>query len=214
MLKKILPVLLVLIIILGMAGCNNNSETSSDITSSRIEHTVDVAYLASKGQIPELPVKLGNNVDMVEVIYNQQSSEAESADDDLDIRDDVQLEIYKGEKTVKLAAGSANYYYLKENEENGISVIVNFDKSYDFDVGIAMMDDIKNAIEGEGTVSIPTDEEMFFFPVPPDNCERLSYEIGAYRLDFYFVDDFLAATVLTDTVNWKLPTESDQEVEE
>ncbi|HHW46028.1 MAG TPA: hypothetical protein GXX17_03840 [Clostridiales bacterium] len=214
-LKKYVAVLFALILVLGIAGCNNkNTETSSDITSSRVEHTVDVAYLAGKGQIPELPVKLGNSVDMVEVLYSQESSVTETTEDGFDDHDDVQLEIVKGEKTVKIAAGAANYYYLKENEENGISVLVNFDKSYDFEVGIAMIDDIRNAVEGEGTLSVPTEEEMFFFPVAPDNCQKLSYEIGAYRLDFYFVDDFLAATVLTDTVNWKLPTESGQEVEE
>lgn len=216
-LKKYLSILLVAIIIMGFTGCNNNDdETSSEMTSSRVEHTVDVAFLAGKGQIPELPVKLGNSADMVEVIYNTQNSDQEESEDgqEDEHEHDFQLEIYEGETTVKLSAGQANYYYLKENEENGISVMVNFDKSYDFDVGIAMIDDIKNAVEGEAIVSVPNKDDMFFFPAPPENCERLSYEIGAYRLDFYFVDDFLSATVLTDTVNWKLPTESEQEVEE
>ena len=46
---------------------------------------------------------------------------------------------------------------------------------------------------------VPADEDLFYLPIRPDSVTRYTYWFDTYRLDFVFIDELLAATVLTDT---------------
>lgn len=187
--RKIISIFLVLCIALCFVGCKNDK--------NKTEHTVDVEYYAKLGKIPEVEFALG--------ISESDLSDHYGDGKIIDAGDHehyVELNKMEGNKTVRLDAGNLLFYYEKEKKQNGISVMISFDTAYDFEVGIAMPEDIQNAISAEGTLTDATADQLYFLPVSDDTAKVLSYTFDNIRLDFFFINDFLSATVLTDTNNW------------
>ncbi len=188
--KKIISIILCLFIACSFVGCKNNNK--------KTEHTVDVQYYAKLGKIPEIDfAALGTSEKQLTEYYGDGRT--------IDAGDHehfVELNRIEGNLTVRLDGGNLLYYYEKAKKDKGISVIISFDTAYDFEVGITMPQDVQDAISAEGTLSNATAEQLYFLPASDKNAKVLSYTFDNIRLDFFFINDFLSATVLTDTNNW------------
>ena len=187
--KRVLSLFLILVIAVLLTGCKKENKTS--------EHSIDVEYYAKLGKIPEIELSLHTSEKEVTDYYGDGRT-IDAGDHD----HYVELTRTEGELAVRLDAGNTIYYYEKANVKNGISVIVSFDTAYDFEVGISMPDDIKAAIAAEGTLTDATEDQLYFLPFVEGGAKVLSYTFDDNRLDFFFINDFLSATVLTDTNNW------------
>ena len=195
--RKIVAMLLAGCLLFALSGCKNGEGGDASNASS---YDVDVLYYLGIGQIPEVEIKLGDTEDAVQTQYAVESTASEEGD--VHEHGDIGIERIEGEKTVKLTNGNLSFFYEKEKADAGISVIASFDTAYGFEVGIALKDDVKNAIGTEATELEATSDQTFFFPVPVEGCQILRYTAGNYQLDFFFTDDFLSATTITDTANW------------
>ena len=133
--------------------------------------------------------------------YSDTSSDEETQDGG-EMPGGDSVEKTEGEQTVQLSTGGELFYYEKARAEQGVSVIVSFGTAYGFQENIALKDDVRAAVNAEAQELTATPEQMFFFPVVDGSCDILRYTSGSYRLDFFFRDDFLVATTLTDTENW------------
>ena len=67
-----------------------------------------------------------------------------------------------------------------------------------------MMGDITSVISAKATVYTPTEDDLFFVIGEPEleKYTAMYYTAGDYRLDFFFYDSFLSATVLQGTSKW------------
>ncbi|MBQ7045587.1 MAG: hypothetical protein IJN65_03740 [Clostridia bacterium] len=188
--KRIISLILVAVIACSFVGCKGEE--------NKTNHTTDVEYYAKLGKIPEMELALGASEDQVQKHYEG----GRPADDDDGHDHILELNRMEGNLTVRLDAGNVLYYYEKAKKDNGVSVLISFDTAYDFEVGIAMPQDVKNAISAEGTLTDATSEQLFFLPFVEGDAKILTYNFDNIRLQFVFINDFLSATVLTDTNNW------------
>ena len=187
--KKIISITLAFFIALWFVGCKPNT--------TKTNHTTDVEYYAKLGKIKEVEFSLGTQEKDLSDHYGDGK-----IIDAGDHEHYVELNRIEGNKTVRLDAGNLLFYYEKAKKEKGISAIISFDTAYDFEVGIAMPADIQNAITAKGTLTDATPEQLYFLPASDSDAKVLSYTFDNIRLDFFFINDFLSATVLTDTNNW------------
>lgn len=179
-------------ILTSLAACGRKTEEESSSLPDVSSYDVDVLQFAGQGQIPELPVKLGDSVG---------ESQQETAVSGEEAAPETSSDTSDGEPG-KILGSEAAFYYQKDKADEGISMLVSFGTSYGFQTGIAMPDDVKNAISDDCLEGIPTAEELFFLPATPDHCTRLRYSTGDYQLNFYFVDDFLSAVTLLKEKDW------------
>ena len=216
--KRLLSAILLFAILFAFPACNDNrgykpgadesdSATSEDATSKEAYH-IDIADLAEKGEIPEIKVPLGTYVGTVKEEYgynentNQNTEVTESELDDFYYHGHgFDMNITNEDDYVKMDVGVAYLYYKSKLEGSGISRIVSLKNSYDFETGAAVSDDIKNAIEAE-PVRAESGVTVDFLPAFGREFSVVEYEFDKIKLEFYFNDDFLTCTVLTDTSLW------------
>lgn len=185
--KRFSTFLLAIIMVLTFVACGSGDKQESKIP-------VKAEKQAAEGIIPEMKYGLGTDPDKIIEEYEDYIEANEGTD--------VFIDETEGELTVRLSTIDTAYYYEKENKEHGVAVLINFADSYGYLLGITMIDDIKKDFAATPEVLTATEEQMYFFPSAEDNCVILRYTYGSNRLDFFFVDDFLAATVLTNTNYW------------
>ncbi|MBP3692328.1 MAG: hypothetical protein J6I80_03690 [Clostridia bacterium] len=175
--KRILAIVLVLCMAFAFCGCGGKKANINDIESK-----------ASKGEMPESEFALGTEISVIKNAFSDDSEQ--------------ELLVREGTETVVLSIDNFDYHYYKAKEQNGISVIVNFSNAFGFENGITMSNEIIEVLGDGYTLDAATDDQIYFLRSVTDGCEVLSYTYGDYKLEFYFIDYFLAATKLTDTRYW------------
>ncbi len=199
--KKILCLLTVFALVFSLCACGDGATNSTPSSN----HSVDVAYYASLGKIPELDFALGADPD--DILNAEDESEDSSESDDHSHTPDIIRQ--EGNLSVLLDAGTTRYYYEKAKSENGISAIVCLNGAYGFlkDSGVTVTSEqIKAAIPSvKCEEKTPTADDMFFLPHTSDNAKVLIYIFNnKYKLQFFFVDGVFSAVMLSDMENWTI----------
>ena len=194
--KKITALFCTILLAACCCGCGTKNQDQQAAQSSSA-YAVDIAALATGGKIPEIKFALGTNVDELKEKFKETVEPGAEVDD---------LTETQGEKTVWLDGGSVLFCYEKAKKENGISFMVAREYAYNFSMGgIYAQEDVIAAMGNlKYEKSAATDEDVFFMPTTPANCEKLSYVTGRNVLNFIFVDGTLSAVVLYNPENWTL----------
>lgn len=192
--KSLLAVLLAAVLVLTLVGCAETEDEGNLSSVKPLEHSLNILALAEQGQIPEIPYKLGHDIEDLKNTFMTHIDEGSEI---------IELGVNEGEKTVWLEGGSMTFCYEKAKKEKGISVIVAHEYAYDFAMGVYDADDIIYAVGSEEYErGETTDDDAFFLPAIPENSECIKYKAGEYDLRFIFVDGFLGAVSLTNPKNW------------
>lgn len=209
--KRIVSILLSVIILLTLAGCGNKEN------ENKIEHSVDVSKLAKEGRIPEVEFVIGDPVDGIkdalfeiaadmshdDFVKNMQ--EAGYVPDGSEYSSYLNIIESDGRTILSASYDSANAVYCMYNTENqdaGISAIAVIGSAYGYD-GNTVIDYVKNSIDEQFTEA-EAKSDLSFLPKASDGATMISYEMGVYKLEFYFSSyNTLAATVLYNTETWK-----------
>lgn len=203
--KKIFCLMLALVFVFSFAGCGNGDETDTSSVASR---AAEIEEYIKKGSIPEIPFAVGTDVDDVEDYYNDmmEQLEAEHSDDEGHIHsdDDIYFEVTKGNLSVTMDTGKMKYFYEKAKKSKGVSVILTFEDAFGFEVMYTTKNDIEEALSGLSGKTLSATEDDLYFLSYASEAIILRYEIDRYRLDFYFDDNTLMATVLQNTENWTI----------
>lgn len=176
--KRILAVILILCMTLAFCGCGSKKADVNEIEEQ-----------ASLGKMPESEFALGTEISVIKNAFSAEDSEQE-------------LLVREGTETVVLSIDNFDFHYYKDKEQNGISVIVNFTNAFGFENGITMSNEIIEVLGEDYKLDAATEDQVYFLRSATEGCEVLSYTYGDYKLEFYFIDYFLAATKLTDTRYW------------
>lgn len=183
--KKILSLIMICVIVFSFCGCGNE-KTSSDAE-------VDIEYYAKLGRMPESEYSLGSNV---QTVKDELSAKFED-------NPESYYNITEGDKTVLIDTGEFSYYYMKENENKGISYIVDFNTAYGFELGTVSVE-IKSALGGYECIEKNADDGSVFFMNYSENCTYLEYNIGQNILMFVFENNALCATAIYNPELWNL----------
>ena len=206
--KKILCIVLSLVLILGLCACGKENKTNTD--SDKYVHSVDIAYYASLGKIPELEFALGANPeDIMNASKNdEESHEDSSSEEEGHVHKAPDITKMEGELSVLLNDGAFLYMYEKEKTDKGISAIVCLEKGYDLEIGSYNVteDLVKKALSKHTpTISKPTQDDLFFLPDVGEDATSLVYIFnGKYKLQFIFVNETFSAIILSDIQNWTI----------
>lgn len=187
--KKLICLILTSLMICSLAACQKD-KTESDSNS------VDLEYYAKLGQMPECDYKLGENVEKIK-------SELSALDEQYQGQNDFMYAVEEGEKSVEINNGNFLYYYMKENEANGVSYIVSLGKSYGFEPGTLSIE-ITDAFSDYKYTEEAANDDNAFFLFDYSNCSVLEYEFENYAVSFVFQDNALCATAIYDSTNWTL----------
>ncbi len=196
--KRIICLCLTFCFILSLTACGNNDKTDKD--------TIDLAYYAKLGQMPEAKYTLGENPDTVidglDGIKSEQ--EAEHEEDPLDTHGHDQEEFYfeyvEGPNNILLDNGKICYYYSKANKDKGISYIVNYDTAFGLPLGTVILK-VKEALKGVKFTEEPLTEENAFFASYVLDGTVLKAEFENSTILFVFQEnEFFASAIYND--NW------------
>ena len=210
--KRITSVVMALILLIALCACNN-----SDKNNIKVDHSVDVAKLAREGRIPEVEFIIGDSVDGVKDSLFQISAgmshddfvanmqEAGYAADGSEYSSYINI-IEANGRTILSAADNKNNavycMYNTENAESGIGAIAVIGDAYGFS-GNTELDYVKGSIN-EKFIESKAQSDQSFLPKSDDGAICLTYELGVYKLEFYFSSyNTLSATVLYNTEIWK-----------
>lgn len=206
--KKILSCFLAVAIMFSLCACaRNNNSGASDIS---IEHSVDIAYYASLGKIPELEYALGTDPDeIMNGSGHEQSHTDESVSNSVGHTHEAPtLTKSEGELSVMLNGGTFIYYYEKAKAQNGVSAIVCLNEAYGFNITdrTVTVDTVKAVLSKHTpTVATPTEDDLFFLPDTGTQATALIYTFNdKYKLQFFFIDGAFSAIMLSDIYNWTI----------
>ncbi len=187
--KKTFSLLLAFIFVFTLCACGDSGE-KKDKTNATLD-----SY-AANGEIPELEVKLGTAIETVKELY---PPDYEDADETKVMRSEVE-----GNTAVCMVTLNASYYYEKAHKDKGVSVIaVTGGNAFGLELcNTTTKSDVTELLKAEYTESTATAGQQYFLPGVSDNCKMLSASFDKIRLDFFFVDDYLAAVTLTNTEYW------------
>ncbi len=188
--------LICLAVCVGVAACGNtpsNDDDSEISITEVVKHSTPVSQSVRDGVIPESAVRLGMPVDDAKAALNALAEGGEDAGSD------YYSETARGSYKRLFCEGN-HFYYDPQNKDNGITAIVFFADSYDFRIGIDLMDVVMASVDMEGTEYTPDGDELFFIPGGQDGkYTAVYYTSGSIRLDLVFYDSFLSAAFLRDT---------------
>ena len=109
----------------------------------------------------------------------------------------------EGDTYIRFFTGYTQMYILKNDPSKGMIALVHSDTAYGFEINTTNRESIeavlgKPSAEGPATA---TQAEVLFDP----NVEayRMVYESGENRLEFFLVDNLLAATSLSNKALWQ-----------
>lgn len=209
--KRIISIFLSIVMLLAFAGCGDKSK------ENKIEHSVDVAKLAREGMIPEVDFVLGDPINGIkdelfkigakmshdDFVKNMQ--EAGYTPDGSEYSGYMNIIETDGRTILSASYNVSDAIYCMyntENQEAGISAIAVIGSAFGYN-GNTEIDYVKNSIDEKFTES-EAKSDLSFLPKASDGAKMLSYELGIYKLEFYFSSyNTLAATVLYNTENWK-----------
>lgn len=202
--KKLIALLLVLTFcIVAFAGCRDDEGSSS--TNSA---TGEIDALAADGKLDNIKYGLGADIDDVKKYYSDLEAEFLSEHTDEDGHNhDEEFVYYNFEKKSEYSVidiSSARFYFENTKQDKGISVIATDSETFGFTPGVTTKYEVEDSVKAEGETFNATDDELRFLAVRTEPVLVLRYEYEDYTLDFYFYENTLITTVLTNTDNWKL----------
>ena len=206
--KKIIALALRICLISCLfAGCGK-AEPSADISSSTATGKIDSQ--ASKGKIDGVEYGLGADIETVKAHFKELADayEEEHGEDNHDHGvTGAEAHYYyldEYEDYTVIDVSSARFYYENGKEDKGVSVIASDSDTFGFSVGVTTKYEVEEALRAEGKSVNAGEDELRFLAVRTEPVLILRYEFGDYQLDFYFYDNLLITTVISDTSNWKL----------
>lgn len=209
--KKTVSIILSVILLFTLVGCSNKEK------ENKIEHSVNVSNLAREGRIPEVEFVLGDPIDGVkdalfqlganmshdDFVKNMQ--EAGYTADGSEYSSYMNIIESNGRTILSASYNDSDAVYCMyntENKEAGIAAIAVIGSAYGYD-GNTVVDYVKNSIDEKFTEG-EAKSDLSFLPKASDGATLISYEMGAYKLEFYFSSyNTLAATVLYNMETWK-----------
>lgn len=194
--KKLLSVLVCLSLIFVFTGCGDNNKENVD--------NIDLEYYAKIGKIPELDYALGEDPQSIEDELSALAPIKEELPNEQEHNHEVTefyFEKIEGEKNVLLDNGVAGYYYNKNNKKNGVSLIVNYDTSFGFEIGTVSVE-IKNALKDYKFTEKDVNEDNAFFATYISNGTVLETFVNDVGFMFVFQENELFATAIYDKNNW------------
>ncbi len=206
--KKIIALILCICLISCLfAGCGKDEkpETSS---SSTADGSIDA--IAADGKLDGVKYGLGADIEAVKAYYEALAAEYEEnhGDDNHDHgatgEEAHYFELKERDGYSIVDVSSARFYFEDGKEDKGVSVIASDSNTFGFSVGITTKYEVEDAVKAKGDTFNATDAELRFLAVRTEPVLVLRYEFDDYNLDFYFYDNLLITTVLTDTENWTL----------
>lgn len=194
--KKILPVITVLLLLISFVGCKSKSDsdvqnTTEDITLSDLvtvpssEPTIidsnEILTPASQGiLLPNENIKLGDDV--------KKAYET----------DDPNFENTEAEKPY-VSFSEVRYYYepisSDGNTINSVYKIVQYKEGYGFSCGLTTMSEVINSL-GAQEAKAESADDLYFLLSKGENTCSLTYAAGENTLKFYFTDNVLIAVLL------------------
>lgn len=202
--KKLIALLLVLsLCILSLAGCRDDEGSSSNNSA-----TGEIDALAADGKLDDIKYGLGADIDDVKKYYSDLEAEflSEHTDEDGHNHDEEYV-YYNFEKKSDYSIidiSTARFYFENDKQDKGVSVIATDSETFGFTPGVTTKYEVEDSVKAEGETFNATDDELRFLAVRTEPVLVLRYEFEDYTLDFYFFENTLITTVITDTDNWKL----------
>lgn len=205
--RKILCLILSLVLLFSLCACAKDKDKNTD--SDKYVHSVDIAYYASLGKIPELQFALGANPDdIMNAAKHDEESHNDVSSDVGHVHEAPDIVKTEGELSVLLNDGAFLYMYEKEKSDKGISAIVCLEKGYDLEIGSYNVteDLVKKALSKHTpTISKPNQDDLFFLPDVGDDATSLDYIFnGKYKIQFVFINETFSAIILSDIQNWTI----------
>ena len=179
--KKILCLVLCVVFAFSLAACGEENDKKSN-------HSVDIEYYVSLGQINDLKYKLGDSVD----------SAVESLEETLDDHGESNYFDYESGDYTVMTDGEVYCCYKTEDEDAGLTHVVKAGDAFGFTAG-AVSTEIRDVMSDFGFDAKERDakrDEIFFLPTGASTTV-LKYEIKDNTLLFVFQEHALAATVIT-----------------
>lgn len=210
--KKIIALSMSVLMLLLSVGCSNKADDGIE----KVDHSVNVTKLAREGRIPEVEFIVGDPVDGVKdslfklasgMSHDEFVSNMEKAGytaDGSEYTSYINM-IESDGRTILSASYTDNdavyCMYSTEKDQQKISAIAVVGKAYGFD-GNTVIDYVKGAIDEKFTED-KANSNLAFLPKGDDGATCLSYDLGIYKLEFYFSNyNTLSATVLYNTELW------------
>lgn len=202
--KKLIAVILSFVLCLSFAACSKEVVSSNDYKQKMETITESL----NKGKIPEIEYALGDNPDGIKKHFEDLlANESHDGDEGHNHSHDevTSFTVTQGLRSVKMDAGKFVYHYEIDKKEKGVSVIVSYTEAFGFTAGEATMQDVAACFDPNSVKTVlPSDDDMYFLVYPSSDCMVLRYEKDNLKLDFYFSENVLIATVLLDKSNWTL----------
>ncbi len=205
--KIIILALCICLISCLFAGCGK-AEVSSETDSTTATGKID--SLAAEGKLDGVKYGLGADIEELKSYYEALANEYEEnhGDDNHDHGMTGEEAHYyyldEYEEHTVIDVSSARFYYENGKEDKGISVIATDSDVFGFSVGVTTKYEVEDAVKAEGDTFNATEDELRFLAVRTEPVLVLRYEFDDYQLDFYFYDNLLMTTVITDTENWTI----------
>lgn len=198
--KKLLCLVLSLALIC-LAGCGG-----ADTDSSSSGETVgEIEKVAMTGKLDGIKYGLGADVDEVKEYYSSLEEEYESQHSDSDGHDhDTDAPFYSEEQEegyTVIDIATARFYFEEGNEDKGISAVATDAAVFGFTPGVTAKYEVEEALKVKGESLNATESELKLLAVRTEPVLILRYEFDDYQLDFYFYDNILITTAISDTNN-------------
>ncbi len=190
------------------AGCRKSTDESKNNTDSSTDGSISA--IAADGKLDGVEYGLGAKIADVKAHYEALANEYEEnhGDDDHDhglIGEESHYYALKEKEGYNIIdVSSARFYYETDNEAKGVLVIASDSDTFGFNVGITTKYEVEEAVNAKGKTFNATEAELRFLNVRTEPVLVLRYEFDDYNLDFYFNDNLLITTVITDTENWTI----------
>lgn len=196
--KKLFSLFLCCAIVLTLTACGEKKKNNTS--------EIDLEYYAKTGIMPEAEYNLGSDAeDVISKLSKQKEDfdkgQMQETNDDHSETAFI-FEVTEGEKNVLIDNGVINYYYNKDNKQNGISYIVNYDTAFGIKIG-TLISEVQNKLSDYDLKSEKMAEnDVFFAPYIIDGSV-LKLRIKNVEFMFVFQENELIATAMYDTDNWK-----------
>ncbi len=176
--KRIICLILVFALAFSLCACGPKEKKDDN-------NSIDIEYYAKLGQIPECEFTLGSKVQTVKDTLSAKAEENE----------EMLFDVTEGEETVLITNGMQNYYYEKDNEQEGISYIVTYEKAFGFDIGEVSVT-IKEALKNFDFEEEELSDDNAFFIFGAQNGSVIECEFKDNTVMFVFEDNLLCATAI------------------
>lgn len=204
--KRVLSVLLVVLMLVSLCACTKNEQKSEvENHNTKEVNNTNIAGFVEKGVLDFSEVAIGMTVsDAIEKFHQ----EADMEDGTKVLLGEYFYGSYKGLKARELNNDiydisnytNTTFIYDLNNENNGIIAITCVCDVYGFQNGITMSEDVVNSL-GSAKERDASENELYFLPVRPE-AKAMDYTFGKNKVTFYFVDDFLIATVISSAEHY------------